>query len=219
MQFTSGTMAKHMTSQPAQISLGQWFSRNLSAAIQVAGARRETQSDTTAFRRLSLVQIQQKTGIARSTLRLLKSPGSGKQANPDMNTIERLADVLGVPPAFLLMRPQDWELLSRSVSNSSDYLVAAQKLEAEGRLQATNPIEKVLCECKVHPDLRPRNIDGLQEVARADARDEWRRLACLKLDALMLREISKSSARKWLTAIAGAWVSLTTPHDPSTSKQ
>lgn len=208
-----------LTSQSTQFSLGQWFSRNLSAVIAVAGAQRETQRYADAPGPLSAVQIQQQTGIARSTLRALKSPAQGSDANPDLSTIERLAEALGVPPAFLLMRPQDWALLASAIGNSGDYLAAAHKLEAEERLQAVNPVEKVLRECKVHPDQRPSIVGASPEVARANARDEWRRRACLKLDALMLREISKSGPRKWLAAIAGAWVSQTTPHDPSSSEQ
>ncbi|MBA1210470.1 helix-turn-helix transcriptional regulator [Pseudomonas psychrotolerans] len=208
-----------LTPQSTQFSLGQWFSRNLCAVIAVAGAQRETQRYANTPGPLTAVQIQQQTGIARSTLRSLKSPGQGSDANPDLSTIERLADALGVPPAFLLMRPQDWALLASAIGNSGDYLAAAQKLEAEDRLQAVNPVEKVLRECKVHPDQRPKFVGASPEVARANARDEWRRRACLKLDALMLREISQSGPRKWLAAIAGAWVSQATPHDPSSSKQ
>jgi len=208
-----------LTPQPIQVSLGQWFSRNLSSVLAVAGAQRETQHDADGPGPLSAVQIQQQTGIARSTLRALKSPAQGSDANPDLSTIERLAQALGVPPAFLLMRPQDWALLASAIGNSGDYLVAAHKLEADERLQEINPVEKVLRECKVHPDQRPSIVGASPEVARANARDEWRRRACLKLDALMLREISKSGPRKWLAAIAGAWVSQTTPHDPSSSEQ
>ncbi|MFV3290647.1 XRE family transcriptional regulator [Pseudomonas sp. NY11955] len=207
-----------LTPPPTLVSLGQWFSRNLSSVLAVAGALRDTQHNADGPGPLSAVHIQQQTGIARSTLRALKSPAQGSDANPDLSTIERLAEALGVPPAFLLMRPQDWALLASAIDNSGDYLAAAHKLEAEERLQAANPVEKVLRECKVHPDHRPNIVGASPEVARANARDEWRRRACLKLDALMLREISKSGPRKWLAAIAGAWVSQTTPHDPSSSE-
>lgn len=199
------------TSQHPSPSLGQCFSRNLSAVLAVAGALRESQRGVDGSAPFSAVKMQRDTGIARSTLRALKTP----QANPDLATLQRLADALGVPPAFLLMRPQDWALLAGAVDSSGDYFVAAQKLESEGQLQQSNPVVKVLCECKVHPDQRPHNVGASQEVDRANARDEWRRRACLKLDALMLRDIASPQPRKWLTAIAGAWVSRTTPHDPT----
>jgi len=207
------------SSQHPPVSLGQAFSRNLSAVLAVAGAQRETETDPEAPGAFSSVQMQRATGIARSTLRALKNPPAGSDANPDLRTLERLADALGVPPAFLLMRPQDWLLLANAISNSRDYRIAADKLEEEERLQANNPVEKVLRECKVHPDLRPRFLGASPEVARANARDEWRRRACLKLDALMLHGIAKADPRKWLTAIAGALVSLTTPHDPSCNER
>ncbi|BBP58197.1 hypothetical protein [Pseudomonas sp. St316] len=84
-----------LTPQPIQVSLGQWFSRNLSSVLAVAGAQRETQHDADGPGPLSAVKIQQRTGIARSTLRALKSPAQGSDANPDLSTIERLAQALG----------------------------------------------------------------------------------------------------------------------------
>ncbi len=196
-------------------SLGQYFGRNLSAVLAVAGAQRETERDPDAPGPFSSVQMQRDTGIARSTLRALKTPA----ANPDLDTLDRLAGALGVPPAFLLMRPQDWSLLANAVSNSDYYLAAAHKLEEEERLQASNPVVKVLRECKVHPDQRPWGLGASPEVARLLARDEWRRRTSHTLDALMLREISNPATRKVLAAIAGAMVGQNTPHDPSCNPQ
>lgn len=202
-------------SQHPPVPLGQCFSRNLSAVLAVAGAQRETERNPDAPGPFSSVQMQRQTGIARSTLRALKSP----TANPDLDTLDRLAAALGVPPAFLLMRPQDWQLLANAVADRDYYLAAAHKLDEDQRLQASNPVVKVLRECKVHPDQRPWGLAASPEVSRLLARDEWRRCACLKFDALMLRDVSKPDTRKVLAAMAGAMVSQTTPHDPSTSEQ
>lgn len=164
---------------------------------------------------ITATHIQRETGIARSTLRALKAPRQQVDANPDLQTLSRIADVLGVPPAFLLMRPEDWQALGQAIGGSRDYLEAALKLQSEGKLGLGNPVEKVLRECKVHPDVRPIGVGASPEVSRVNARDEWRRRSCLKLDALMLRQVRSSQPRAWLVAIAGAMVSRNTPHAPN----
>lgn len=190
-------------------TLGQCFSANLSAVLAVAGAPRDGDKPGP----FPAARMQRETGIARSTLRALKAPGV--DANPDLATISRLADALGVPPAFLLMRPQDWADLAAAVADSRDYLTAAEKLRREGKPSDINVVELVLRECKVHPDVHPRGASASPEVLRAKARDEWRRRACLKLDALMLGNASSVYLRPLLTAIAGALVTRSTPNDPS----
>lgn len=192
-------------------TIGQCFSENLTAVLAVAGKQRDNGSPGP----FSSVRVQRETGIARSTLRALKAPRGGADANPDLSTINRIAEALGVPPAFLLMRPQDWAELALAIGDSGDYMAAATKLLQEDQLDARNPVEKVLRECKVHPDVRPKGVGASPEVSRVNARDEWRRRSCLKLDALMLRQSRASRPRAVLTAIAGAMVSRATPHNPS----
>lgn len=194
-------------------ALGHHFSDNLRAVLAVAGKQREngTAGPMTA------TQIQRETGVARSTLRALKSPCGEAAANPDLETLGRIAYVLGVPPAFLLMRPQDWAELAHAIGSIRDYLEAAAKLERDGQLDFGSPVEKVLRECKVHPDTRPMGVGSTQEVKRVAARDEWRWRACLKLNALMLRTVSAALPRVALASVAGALVSRGTPHDPSIS--
>lgn len=192
-------------------ALGQYFSDNLCAVLAVAGKQRDngTAGPITATR------IQRETGVARSTLRALKSQRGEVAANPDLDTLDRIADVLGVPPAFLLMRPQDWVALANAMGSINDYLAAAVKLHNDGQLDFGSPVEKVLRECKVHPDARPMGVGSSPEIKRATARDEWRRLACLKLNALMLRPVHAAQPRVALAAVAGALVSRGTPHDPN----
>ncbi|WP_062091908.1 helix-turn-helix domain-containing protein [Caballeronia udeis] len=182
---------------------------NLAAVLAVAGKQRDGGSPGP----LTTVSVQRKTGIARSTLRALRKPRGDADANPDLGTISRMAEALGVPPAFLLMRPQDWAEMALAIGDSRDYLTAATKLLQEDRLAEKNPIEKVLRECKVHPDARPKGVGASPEVSRVNARDEWRRRSCLKLDALMLRHAKAFPARAVLTAIASAMVSRATPHN------
>ncbi|KVE06281.1 XRE family transcriptional regulator [Burkholderia vietnamiensis] len=193
-------------------ALDQCFSENLTAMLAVGGKQRASGLPG----RVSSACVQRWTGIARSTLRALKRPSTGgrARANPDLATIGRLADALQVPPAFLLMRPQDWTVVALAVSEITDYLIAANKLGQEDRLAAKNPIEMVLRDCKMHPDLRPKGVGASPEVDRANARDEWRRRSCLKLDALMLRHPQVDPIRACLTAFASAMVNRTTPHSP-----
>lgn len=191
-------------------ALGHYFSDNLCAVLAVAGKQRENG----AAGPMTATRIQRETGVARSTLRALKSQRGKAAANPDLETLGRIADVLGVPPAFLLMRPQDWVELAHAIGSIPGYLEAAAKLERDGQLDFGSPVEKVLRECKVHPDARPMGVSSSPEVKRVAARDEWRRRACLKLNALMLRTVDAAQPRVALASVAGALVSRGTPHAP-----
>ena len=191
-------------------ALGSYFSENLRAVLAVAGKQR----DNGAPGPVTATRLQIETGVARSTLRALKSQDVDTTANPDLDTLDRIACALGVPPAFLLMRPQDWLALGSALGDVGDYLAAAGKLQRDGLLDAKSPVEKVLRECKMHPDARPMGVGASPEVSRANARDEWRRRRCLVLDALMLRQIRVANPRVALAAIASALVSRATPNDP-----
>lgn len=92
-------------------SASRALSDNLRVALAVAGPERE---DGTASP-LRNAQVQRDCGIARSTLEALKS---GATENPDLRTLERLADEMGVPLAFLLMRPEDWANLARAAKEA-----------------------------------------------------------------------------------------------------
>ena len=198
-------------SSDAQLNtLGHYFSENLRSLLAVGGKQRDNGSPGP----ITATQIQRETGVARSTLRALKSPRSKAAANPDLDTLDRIAGALGVPPAFLLMRPQDWLALGHAVNALGDYLVASTKLHRDGQMGFRSPVEKVLRECKVHPDTRPLGVGASPEIKRLNARDEWRRRHCLKLGVLMLRQIQSEEPHIALAAIAGAMVSQNTPHDP-----
>lgn len=190
--------------------LGRHFSENLSAVLAVAGQQR----DNGAPGPITATWLQQETGVARSTLRALKSQTGDAVANPDLDTLDRIAHALGVPPAFLLMRPQDWVMLGNALDDIPEYLAGATKLQREGQLDSRSPIERVMRECKIHPDARPPGGGASAEVRVANARDEWRRRSCLKFNALMLRQVRRAKSRVALVAIAGAWVGRSTPHEP-----
>lgn len=77
---------------------------------------------------LSQTELAARASIARSTL--AKYLGTGPEdpaANPTLDVICRIADVLGVPPAFLLMRPKDWSSIA---GGAKHFIDALQKSEA-----------------------------------------------------------------------------------------
>lgn len=80
---------------------------------------------------LSQTALASRSGVARSTL--AKYLGTGQDepaANPTLEVICRLANTLGVPPAFLLMRPKDWA----SIARGAEHFIAAVQNPAAKRL-------------------------------------------------------------------------------------
>lgn len=82
------------------------------AIRRVSGAK--PQIDETGERTIvSQEQLAEGAGMARSSLtKLLKQ---GEKSNPTLKSICQIADALGVPPAFLLMRDRDWKVLAAAV--------------------------------------------------------------------------------------------------------
>ncbi|MBK6851951.1 MAG: helix-turn-helix transcriptional regulator [Burkholderiales bacterium] len=69
-----------------------------------------------AVSKLTQVDLAKDTGIARSTVTKVLSTTEPSKSNPDLRTLCRLAAVLKVPPAFLLMSPDDWTRLASAIS-------------------------------------------------------------------------------------------------------
>lgn len=83
---------------------------------------------------MSQTALATRSGISRSTL--AKYLGTGQDeaaANPTLEVICRLADTLGVPPAFLLMRPKDWA----SIARGADHFIGAVQNPAAKHLLFT----------------------------------------------------------------------------------
>lgn len=72
---------------------GAHFSDNLSAVLAIGGKQREDGRPGP----VTAACIQRETGIACSTLRALKSPREQLDPSPDLHTLSRIADALGVP--------------------------------------------------------------------------------------------------------------------------
>lgn len=99
--------------------LAKSFGEALLRVMRVAGESDEGNRD-----RLSHDQLAERADVS---LTLIKRYLKGDADSAKIETIERLAKALGVPPAFLLMRREDWV----AMANAS--IVLAQILQKDGQ--------------------------------------------------------------------------------------
>jgi len=194
-------------------ALGQQLSRNLVSVLRVAGSQRV---DGRAGR-MAAVAVQKQSGIARSTLRALTTPSRGHEPNPDLRTLARLSDALGIPAAFLLMRPDDWTMLYSAFNGLSMPLNAVQKVASrqKEKKSAGDLAELVLRECGVHPEAAPIDVPvDAAELDRLQRRNERRRRNCQTISALMLQGRRPSDLPLDTVALAAAIANQSTPVDP-----
>lgn len=158
---------------------------NLKAALSVAGPQRENRragglSDTEVFRQ---------TGIARSTLRELKKKGDTTHSpKPDLHTLNRLADMLGIPVAYLLMTPEDWAVLIKAMADLNSIHEATEKV-LRGDFGDHASVGKVLDSMRMLQLPRPQQASSNpQEQARLDQANERRRRTSHVIGTLMLRQ-------------------------------
>ena len=64
--------------------------------------------------------LAQKANISRSALLKYLARDTETPANPDLRSICAISDVLGIPPAFLLMRPSDWVVMATAMSTFAE---------------------------------------------------------------------------------------------------
>ena len=79
----------------------QLMGEALRRAMHVAGTTEEGRA-----RRMSQHDLADRAGVARSSIANYLTGGDA--SNPDLRSLCRIADALNVPPAFLLMRQEDW---------------------------------------------------------------------------------------------------------------
>ncbi|WP_081585505.1 helix-turn-helix domain-containing protein [Herbaspirillum rubrisubalbicans] len=72
------------------------------------------ESDIGEPKKITQDDLADQAGVGRSTIAkyLATRTDDGVETNPDLKTLCRLAYALNVPPALLLMRPQDWQCLA-----------------------------------------------------------------------------------------------------------
>jgi transcriptional regulator with XRE-family HTH domain len=72
--------------------------------------------------------LSQRSGVARSTIAKYVATRADDSVltNPDLKTLCRLAHALNVPPALLLMRPEDWRRLAQAATFLSQAVLDPQ---------------------------------------------------------------------------------------------
>lgn len=100
---------------------------------------------------LSQAELAERADIGRSTLAKYLGGGNDEApANPDLTVICRLANAVGVPPALLLMRPQDWASLAsgmltfRQAMEDPTFITLASELRSMGSTTSQRVVEAAL---------------------------------------------------------------------------
>lgn len=183
-------------------NIGRVLAINLTNVLNVAGSIGEDGKP----KRIRSTDLQRATGIARSTLRsLLKD--AGREANPDLKTLCKIADEVGIPVGFLLIAPQQWATLMQAIFDMPTMLTAADALEKKRRIHEPLDAEKVLNYAGVHPIPPPRgeaqsgNSTRLDELKLKNA--QTTRGAAI-VAALLQSGAETPETRKQLTALAAS---------------
>lgn len=180
-------------------ALCQALCRNLNAALKVAGQER---SDGSAGP-LRNSRICEKARIARSTMEAIKR---GPAPNPDLRTLSRLASMMKVPTAFLLMRSEDWETLIRALLDIRYMAGAAEQLLGDGKFGNYEVVQNILRKTKSNiptPVIGPDGIAPNQaEQSKLEEENENRRKVSRVLGALMLERTQHSTSHSNHVALA-----------------
>lgn len=178
---------------------------NLEAALSVGGPQRDNKQSG----KLRNSDIFRQTGIARSTLQAIRSNDKNHLPNPDLKTLNRLADLLGVPVAFLLMTPEDWELLLKAVNDFPVSTKAAAGILGD-QFGNHATVKQVLTRQNLHPISPPRcaspNPDAREKLNQLN---EERRRVSHVMGALMLRQSNGNAHHSQHVALVGLAASIT----------
>lgn len=150
--------------------------------------------------------LHQRTGIARSTLRALVDGRHVAGPNPDLHTLVRLADALGIPVAFLLMRPDDWRTLVRAIRDMQSPLhVASMLVGRDSDVVPLDTPERVLQRCGMQPETVTHGLEADRAAAAQVAeRNESRRRGSQVLASLMLPGAVTHTERIDMTALTAS---------------
>lgn len=183
-------------------NIGQILALNLTNVLKVAGSLDEDGKP----KRIRSTDLQRTTRIARSTLRSLLKEG-GRESNPDLKTLCKIAGELGIPVAFLLMDPQHWIRLMQAMSDMPTMLAAAGLVEQGRGIQDPLDAVKILRHAKVYPIQAPLgeapngNQDRYEELK---LKNEQTRRSATIVAALLQPGAKTQDVRKQLTALAAS---------------
>lgn len=183
-------------------NIGRVLAINLTNVLNVAG----TVGEDGKPKRIRSTDLQRATGIARSTLRpLLKD--AGREANPDLKTLCKIADQVGVPVGFLLIAPQQWATLMQAIFDMPTMLAAADALEKTRRIHEPLDAEKVLNYAGVHPIRPPRGeaqSGNSARLAELKLKNAQTTRGAAVIAALLQSGAETPDTRKQLTALAAS---------------
>lgn len=113
------------------------FVKNVQRAMRVAEI---TEGDCP--KKMTQESLSTKAGIARSTLANHKelSNSEDKAPNPTLEKICAIAEILNIPPAFLLMRHEDWSKLAQVIEYYSNTRNARPNNPIFKKIASNDPI-------------------------------------------------------------------------------
>lgn len=186
------------------------LAQNLTAALMVAGSDQADNGDS--VKKMTLTSLNDKTGIAKSTLsKLVHGETPSGKANPDLETICRLAAALNLPPAFLLMSSDDWQLLLSAI-NGLSLALSGPYLDSSTFTATGNNKVSIGIQLAKHLKLYPDNEINTKDTANASARqsemeqdinfaNKMKRLAILTTTAITQGSAKRPDDIAMLTAI------------------
>ena len=104
-------MMQERGGEPLYKSVAHALAEAVRRAMRVAGT-----DDDGGMRHIKQVELAQRAGMSRSKLGRVISPTDEDLGKVDVRTICTLAEELGVPPAFLLLRQGDWQALGLAIN-------------------------------------------------------------------------------------------------------
>lgn len=191
-------------------SMRRALAENLTAALTVAGSIQEDDS----VRKITITDLKSKTGIARSTLSKLTNgeTASGIQANPDLETICRLAAAFNLPPAFLLMSADDWQRLLGALNGLPLALAGTYLDDLTSTAKGGDKVKvglKLAEKLSLYPEKayfvvseeERDDVDHAEMYRDVDRKNETKRLAILTTTAVTQGAVKNRGDLSMLTAI------------------
>lgn len=123
-------MRNQTEEDPVFSEVSRCFVEAVRRSMRVAGQDDEGMPDA-----LTQTELAERAGMGRTTLN--KYLGSNSEGtNPDLKIICQLALAVGVPPAMLLMRPQDWASVGTGMLTFLDAMADPKFRELASELQS-----------------------------------------------------------------------------------